>query len=458
MSMQKVLVPAVVALLAIGLSGCVADGSDRRPDPTDAATADVADNSPADVAVLVVDDFRLTAPASPAGPLTGNCVTSANVVGSGGAGDDLQLDDRTHGELVYQVLRDQLGTLVAAVGGAMPQTTATTAPALGDGPERTVETTAEWAYPDGGQSYRIRLVAVDAAGYTTANVIDGIAASMSALTRERFRRFALNLSFVVLPCDPMTLLTTTNQQALLQTYLTLLGTDDSMLSALETILSISIPNVDATTIAQLLPDIQTAALTDDRLLPLRNCLIDAAYRQVAEEGPGKDTGMAQQLRADQAWDGFRASWPTVGGDGVAVVTVGAAGNGIKCGDADRVTFEFPFAPALWDFVVSVSADDFAGGVMSYSNSGEVKLAGDGPLALLPGSHGTSFAAPRLSAFEAIYLLRTGQVQCGGDQPTLGYVDTSALQPAPSPGPLPWHNEDKTLWPSHCSDFSSMSGA
>jgi hypothetical protein len=99
-----------------------------------------------------------------------------------------------------------------------------------------------------------------------------------------------------------------------------------------------------------------------------------------------------------------------------IILVGAAGNS---------GYNFPFAPALWEQVVSVSASDTAGNKASYSNTGEVMMPGT-------TSHvdvvGTSFASPRLALYEAEYLLANpGQgIECQGNagilaSPPLGYI-------------------------------------
>jgi len=112
-----------------------------------------------------------------------------------------------------------------------------------------------------------------------------------------------------------------------------------------------------------------------------------------------------------------------------------------------VGLPFPFAPALWDFVVSVSS------VGPHLNSGEVTLPGGGP-AMEPNHFGTSFAAPRMSALEAMYLLKTGLTNCGASQnPPLGYVAYYSGPVTVSPT-SPWENTDKSAWNSKCATFLS----
>ncbi|MDI1464103.1 hypothetical protein QEZ54_24250 [Catellatospora sp. KI3] len=444
---------ALAALLALGLTACTPSGTpaDRTsPGPKP------AERSPADVAVLVVDDFQLTGPAtSPPGGPAENCAVGANVVGSGGAGDDLPLTAVTHGELVYRTLRDSLDASVSTA----PVTTTEPAPALPKGSPRTVETSAEWKLPEGGRDYRIRLVAVDAPGHTTADVVGGLQDMLGKLAEDGFHRFVLNLSFVVLPCDPLALLTGTDQRALLESYLELAAADPELLAGLSDALGIPADGLDLAALSRRTSDVDKAVLTEPRLGPLRGCLVDGVYRAVERGQKLGESPIGRRLVEDAAWARFQNS---VGQskDAQAVVAVGAAGNGIRCGKERRASFRFPFAPALWDGVVSVSAANPAGGIMPYSNSGEVRLDGEGPSALLPGSHGTSFAAPRLSAYEAVYLLRTGRIRCAptADRPPLAYVTHADVLSAATTGVLPWKDEDRPAWPAYCADFRTVSGA
>lgn len=115
---------------------------------------------------------------------------------------------------------------------------------------------------------------------------------------------------------------------------------------------------------------------------------------------------------------------------IPVIPIGAAGN---------AGWQFPMMPALWDSVVSTSAeeglpDELASCNMNNnafcSNFAEVKLSGTHPYedALLVGNtsdcvpgfdcklyedqvKGTSYAAPRLSVLAALYLVRGGEVPC-----------------------------------------------
>jgi hypothetical protein len=133
-----------------------------------------------------------------------------------------------------------------------------------------------------------------------------------------------------------------------------------------------------------------------------------------------------------------------------VVPVAAAGNGlgyvpaadpaVQAGDGEvvKIRLDFPFAPAIWNSVVSVSATEadpaFAGPAVPgsdlrtrYSNGGEVMLDGQYTYGTT-SVHGTSFAAPRLAYLEALYLLGGGAVPCGQPVPPLGYSDMEGGSP------------------------------
>jgi hypothetical protein len=102
---------------------------------------------------------------------------------------------------------------------------------------------------------------------------------------------------------------------------------------------------------------------------------------------------------------------------------------------------YPFAPALWDSVVSVSAadPDVAAGIFpEYTNNGEIRMEGQYPFEQPKDPNGrrltgTSYASPRLAAWAALYLLHGGQTPCDDDddpdpRPVLGYkIQWDALQ-------------------------------
>ena len=126
MSRYKLMIVPLAALLGFTVSACTKTGTGAHPSPT-TTTVTPADPNPGNVAVLVVDDFKLVKPEAAAPGMTGNCGVGANVVSSSGAGDDLVLDNISHGELVYRTLRDSLDALVTADSGAKTGTSMTPA-------------------------------------------------------------------------------------------------------------------------------------------------------------------------------------------------------------------------------------------------------------------------------------------------------------------------------------------
>src|SRR5262249_45615615 len=89
------------------------------------------------------------------------------------------------------------------------------------------------------------------------------------------------------------------------------------------------------------------------------------------------------------------------------------------------------------------------------------------------SRGSSYSAPRLSAVEAIYLSKTGILDCNGNHPTLGYVNGMVTSPplpwkdvpksylpisTPAPSPTPSPTPPPTTWDTLCNNFVATSGA
>jgi hypothetical protein len=408
--------------------------------------------TPGNVAVLVVDDFgmgqdRQTKP----GTMAENCTLGANDVGSNGAGDDLPASGYTHGELVYRVLRD---ALTAGLGSPPVASKTTPRPA----PAPPTETTTEWSYPIDGSDYAVRLVAVHTDKYRVDDIIGGIQDRITELQKEGFERFVLNLSFVVVPCDVVAWLNNADLDDLLKTYDQMIQNDST--GALKAaLLSYLDPGGNLDPVLVRAGGFTAKVLQDNALDTLRPYLAGAFYKTIDIRKFAVRERPLSTVYADPGWTSFRDQFIRPGANGATlkVIPVGAAGNGVKYPDPRdpahliRKGLPFPFAPALWDFVVSASADAKPE-VTARLNSGEVKLDGSGP-ALVPGSFGTSFAAPRLSALEAMFLAETGSVVCGG-APPLGYVDLS-VGPVPDLAvDSPWKDRGKAAWPGLCGSFPS----
>lgn len=386
---------------------------------------------PGNVAVVVVDDFgQGKNPKARTGTRTDNCTIGANEVGSTGAGDDLPPSGHSHGDLVYRVLKDDL----SVVAGSAPD----------------VDTAAmtQWTYVIGGEKYALREVPVHADRYRVDELLAGLRNQIEALRKDGFDRIVLNLSFVVVPCDVVGWLDDKSLDELLATYDEMVGNDATgeLKDALRDYLDGS-GRLDPTLVRG--GAFTTRVLRDDRLAVLRSPLTGAFYRtvDVREFNPGKRP--LAGIIHDQAWTSFRHDLIEPDGP-LTVVPVGAAGNGVKDAKGNRIGLPFPFAPALWDFVVSASVDAEPS-IAARFNSGEVKLDATGPAALLPGSFGSSFAAPRLSALQAKYLAETGARACGGT-PSLGYVDLTGSPTLDLTTASPWKNEGKAAWPGICANF------
>jgi hypothetical protein len=445
----------LLALLVV--SGSVLTGGTL--DHAAAAATSTAGLTPGNVAVLAVDDFGLGGDRQiRTGTKDDNCTFGATDVGSNGAGDDLPPSMYAHGELVYRVLRDEL---TVHLGGSPIASTTTPRPAPGP----PIETTTEWSYPIDGKHYTVRLVAVHTDKYRTDDVLNGIRDRIAALRREGFERFVLNLSFVVVPCDVIGWLNNQDLDGLLKTYDAMIQNDST--STLKTELQSYLdPAGDLDPALVRSGDFTTKVLQDTGLAALRPYLAGAFYKTVNVNSFTVKERPLSTIYADPGWKNFREQLvqPGTAGAALKVIPVGAAGNGVKYVDPKvdpaqaydpanliRKGLPFPFAPALWDFVVSASADADPD-VTAHLNSGEVKLDGSGP-GLVPGSFGTSFAAPRLSALETKYLAETGSVVCGGTPP-LGYVDLSGSPVLNLSVDSPWKNRGKAAWPSMCSTFPS----
>ena len=425
-----------------------------------ACTNTTAPNRQAGVAILVVDDFGFGKNQDErSGSKDENCTIGANEVGSNGAGDDTP-SMYSHGELVYQVARDDLTTMLgspisstvtSSPGPTVPPSPVPASPSPLPTPLPPVETSVEWN-KDGRP---VRLVAVHTNKYKSVEVVDGIKSQIVSLVKsQRFDKFVVNMSFVVIPCDVVAWLSEGDANALFDAYDTLIAKDDTLFKGLgDFVTGRKLDRVKARAAApnRTLTD---TILRDDTLAQLRPYLAGAFYRQLAvprldfiEGRPNQPTPL-MSIYADQGGknlDDFIRN----GGDGIApvkVIPVGAAGNGVKYGSPPTfVGLPFPFAPALWDFVVSVSSNG------PHLNSGEVTLPGVGPT-MEPNHFGTSFAAPRLSALEAMYLLKTGLANCGaGQNPPLGYVAHYSGPISVSPV-SPWENTDKSAWPTKCATF------
>src|SRR5215475_2702578 len=434
----------LVVFMTIALAGC---GS--RPTPAPAA-------APGTVAIIVLDNFQphpapvfnvfsSKADAHQSLSSESNCAgtetESANVVGATGGGSGLP-DGVSHGEAVYKELQHSLsdpslhkdstpdpGAIAAYSDAGLSATFGATT------------YLDSWTYTTAGESYRLLLGAVDTNLDTTDDIVTDLTALMQALSHHGYNRFVLNLSFVVIPCD-------------VAGWLTDAGMDPDQLQAEYEAMIKSDPGFGdlPNLLAHLAGDETMPEIVQDPVL----ADVTAAFEVQLTYQVFSDLSLSAVLSdkkhnfLSRLYDDQKKFVNLSSGNGRIVTMVGAAGNGAvwrgSDGSTHRVQLEFPFAPALWPMVVSVSADDAvnpnatpsstgptpsvtpipivtpdptlsclrnrtARGLAAYSNCGEVMA--DGYNTVYPGGIGTSFAAPRISALEGIYLLATGRGNCDG---------------------------------------------
>jgi hypothetical protein len=347
-----------------------------------------------------------------------------------------------HGQLVYNHIRNDLNKLAGITATPIPVSAFPTPI-----PDEDI-----WLRPIDSWSINndrlIYLFPVDTSNYKTTAVTERIKATVNTIYKTyRTQHFVLNMSFVIMPCDVageyfMDLITTTPELQDMEDAIN--GMYDSYQSGEPT---------------------QIAAVENDmRFLPTYGTvrmlyIYDLLKPKVGFVDPKFIPFIDDPLNT---W----LEHPTIKEPvDIYVISVASAGN---YGDHG---YNFPFAPAIWNKVVSVSANGwdplnpeyqekvfnpdipYDGTKAFYSNFGEVMY--DGKLNYPIKNQklediyyfGTSFAAPEISVREALYLLNGGEVSCSENnrtsQPPLGY----------SEGYGPWDNLIlATAVPRYCSDF------
>ncbi|WP_117213266.1 S8 family serine peptidase [Allorhizocola rhizosphaerae] len=389
------------------------------------------------VAILVIDNFQ-EVPARPTefSPAA-NCPYSpedVNVVGDQGAGDDLP-DGESHGKAVYNLLEQQLNTTAGL-------TTATARPRADYGLDSAAGITrlSEWSYRDSV----VLLVGMDHDRSTTGDIADRLRDTVGAMraSKVKFSRFVLNMSFVIAPCNVAQWLKEMGRFSvaeILANYQALIDAHPG-LRRFQSALDDLVRDADGREERILRAD------PADGLEPIRRrAAVSEFYGQIIKQNEG-------QVRERTFNDPLKLIIEgEFGVKELRVIPVAAAGNGVLVRDDTgslprRVRFAFPFAPAVWNAVLSVSASQKAQGSRAfYSNSGEVVMDGSWAVGSA-GMQGTSFAAPRLSARHAVYLLTGGEATCQGHLPALGYTDSGRTGQVWNDLQLP----DAAA--AHCTDF------
>jgi hypothetical protein len=436
---------AAALAVALVLAGC-----HTPPAPT--STEDV-DN----VAVLVIDNFN----AEPSLPDTGdaNCphttfgrtASGANEVDGTGAGDGLPASV-SHGETVFQDLKTELTGLMRGQG--MRVTPEDLRIHGLDGPSVHTETgilndyMAKWRYKDKD----VLLLGVDTNDYTTADVNTHLKALVSAISGNvpsPIRRVVLNMSFVIAPCNVQKWLRANganpDSERWFAAYRAAVDTDPDLADLKATIEAYA---NDADPMGRVTRDSIHFAVAAQRVAINRfySLLLDDPRAANPRADIGRvvtDSAAGTQSPAVRAYRQVTED-PLNGGDGIVhwlppspfrSIAVGAAGNGITIPTPDgqhgrNFRFAFPFAPAMWSDVISIGASTPNGQTLTdYSNHAEVILPGNFDFSgwkVYP-LNGTSYAAPRMSAKDAIYLLTGGETPCDGMTPPLGYAEERVLK-------------------------------
>jgi hypothetical protein len=387
------------------LSGCVDNGGEADDPPSQTSSQSAPESA---VAILVVDDFhqeidvrdeRAPVTASTNAP-SGNCAYTqdgerwdlsgaGNVFGSGGGGAGPSYPE-PHGYLVYQHLQDRIGVQFP---GAVPQSTS-----IGTGRSE-VPLSKTWRWPGPSPSASqvgVHLLGIDTQAYDTATITTRLREHVRWLTSDmKISKIVINMSFLIMPCD----LTTT-----MTAYLDKLQQDP-----------------------------QTAALMD-----LLNVFPGLSRDQLPEALLYDPAFGAHRLAAVYPTRPGGADW--IFNDDLRrfLIDIGSTAEVVPVAAAGNAGMRYPFAPAIWHEVVSVSAK----GRAYDANPGEVIAADE--LLYTDGStttpfYGTSFAAPNVSAKQGEWLLRPGAtITCegnsGSSRPPLGYSTSNSG---------PWLNKSLT---------------
>jgi hypothetical protein len=315
-----------------------------------------------------------------------------------GAGDallHLNGDELSHGDLVFQKFVQLLYRLRDGISnGAIPRPpdgAPVVAILVVDDFSRAIP---QWGIDE---VEWLRLIAVDTEGFNTETgiIADRITGEIAQLRGEGLERFVINMSFAIVPCRPLSE----------DDYNDMVENDpvlSHLIEVLENLLS------DGFGDAELLAEAAAGFLHE-------RALLRSSYEPAA--GFFDPDGSVENYFGLLGDDNLRflQEDPLIQrieelSQNEHVISVAAAGN---------AALDFPFAPAMWKGVLSVSAD------AAYANAGEVVANDVVTFTLQVGEtkviHGTSFAAPELSVWAAYYLMQGHGAECNGLRPPLAYM-------------------------------------
>ena len=376
----------------------------------------------APVAILVVDVFEvLSPPVDPEPIVNETCVITPDgqdgaQFGGVGITSALHPFGDPHGRLVYSEVQALLWN-----AGAIPMTHTFF------GPEPWIRDVETWEIAGEGN---VILVGVDTDGYTTEAIETRVLEAIDFVRDElQAGPVVLNLSFALIPCGDFPQLSEDDYLAILQE-----GEEYDYLESLYNSLRDQELNpVEILRREEFVPVRQKVYIDVTR--PALQAVFQAAY---AADGTPTFSVSSDPLRA-LLEDALPAD----------VVAVAAAGNDGR---------DFPYAPARYGNVVSVSAEytgveacqeilSATGQSAVLSNKAEVQMHG-----LYDCLPGTSFAAPRLSFEMALYLLRGGSIDCDGLFPPLDYEEGDD----PDPNNLNWDDLPRQdASDDHCTSFNDL---
>jgi hypothetical protein len=303
-------------------------------------------------------------------------------------GELIDLDDAagaplSHGDLVFMKLEQRLLANLSDAGSA----------AAGSFPP--------WMSPvkvwDVGGA-PLYVAAVDTEGFNTELIGPRITEAITVLQGAGVQRFVVNMSFAIVPCEPLDLNEYERQLA---------------------------ENYDALSqeLTGWLERDPSEAEVRAYFRPIG--LVTTFYRPLEQGSALQEAPFVQYLRDDPL---LIALSEGLAPETAELIYVAAAGN---------ENYSYPLAPALWEGILSVGATKEITGP-DYANDGEVVAhdvvevpLNDGTEAAVPG---TSFAAPDVSLLAAYHLLQGGGASCteGGvtTTPPLAYATESG----------PWENQ------------------